>query len=341
MATIRNRGPSQWQATIRRRGYPKESKTFELRADAEAWARALESEMDRGVFISRSLAERTTLDELLVRYLKEITPEKRGAYSEEKHIKSIRLYPIVQFSVAAIDGQILAKFRDQMLADGFAPATVVRRIQILSHVFTVAAREWGYHVPHGNPVRLVKRPRVKNGRDRRLRPGEEQELLSRARRYGGTIEAVIIVALETAMRRENIAELRWEQIDLKGRVAHLPMTKNGDAQDIPLSTRAIQALQSVPRRLDGWVFGMTKYSITQAFARICGTASAKKQSKSREALAPLKDLRFHDLRHEATSRLFERGFNPMQVAAITGHRNLQTLKRYTHLRAADLAVLLG
>jgi integrase len=110
---------------------------------------------------------------------------------------------------------------------------------------------------------------------------------------------------------------------------------------VPLSTRATKALQAIPRRLDGWVFGMTKYSITQAFARISGTASAKKQARSRDRWEPMVNLRFHDLRHEATSRLCEKGLNPLQVAAITGHKTLSMLRRYTHLRAQDLAVLLG
>ena len=81
-------------------------------------------------------------------------------------------------------------------------------------------------------------------------------------------------------------------------------------------------------RIDGQVWGMKPDSISQAFERICSTAG-------------IEGLTFHDLRHEATSRLFEKGLNPMQVAAITGHKTLQMLKRYTHLRAEDLVELIG
>ena len=108
----------------------------------------------------------------------------------------------------------------------------------------------------------------------------------------------------------------------------VPDTKNGDPRMVPLSTTAAGILRDLPRRIDGKVWGVRADSITQAFDRACRRAN-------------IEDLRFHDLRHEATSRLFEKGLNLMQVAAITGHKTLQMLKRYTHLRVEDLAKLLG
>ena len=117
-------------------------------------------------------------------------------------------------------------------------------------------------------------------------------------------------------------------MDLKKRTAHLPKTKNGEARTVPLSSRAVVTLEALPRNLDGRVFGVTYEGIHQSYVRACRRAS-------------ITGLTFHDLRHEATSRLFEKGLNPMQVAAITGHKTLQMLKRYTHLRAEDLAKLLG
>ncbi|WP_123102024.1 site-specific integrase [Acidithiobacillus sulfuriphilus] len=109
---------------------------------------------------------------------------------------------------------------------------------------------------------------------------------------------------------------------------HLPKTKNGDARTVPLSSRAIATLEALPRNLDGRVFGTTYEGIHQAFVRACRRAA-------------IDGLTFHDLRHEATSRLFEKGFNPMEVSTITGHKTLQMLKRYTHLRAEDLAKRMG
>lgn len=122
--------------------------------------------------------------------------------------------------------------------------------------------------------------------------------------------------------------LQWSDIDLKKHTAHLPKTKNGDARTVPLSSRAIQVLQELPRLLDGRAFGTTYEGIHQGFVRAWKRAG-------------IEDLRFHDLRHEATSRFFEKGLREMQVAAIIGHKTLQMLKRYNHLKAEDLAKLLG
>ena len=191
-----------------------------------------------------------------------------------------------------------------------------------------------------NPVESVRKPKQGKARNRRLMVGEEDALLSRAREYGGLMESIIILALETAMRRSEIATLRWDNIDLKRRIIHLPLTKNGDARDVSLSTKALETLLGLPRRLDGWAFGIEADTITQAFGRITGNAPSK-QSKGRGQIERLAELRFHDLRHEAISRLFERGLNPIQVMTISGHKTMAMLIRYTHLRAQDLVKMLG
>lgn len=193
-----------------------------------------------------------------------------------------------------------------------------------------------------NPVQGIRKPSLKGtGRTRHLEPGEELELLARAREYGEPLPSIIQLALETAMRRGEIAGLRWESVDLNRRVIHLSQTKNGESRDVPLSSRAVAVLVVLPRRIDGRVFDVRSDNISQAFARITGTSATSKQCARRQDIKLLADFRFHDLRHEATSRLFERGLNPMQVAAITGHKTLQMLKRYTHLRAEELVALLG
>ena len=139
--------------------------------------------------------------------------------------------------------------------------------------------------------------------------------------------------------------MTWGQVNLKRRTVTLPETKNGEKRIVPLSSEAVRILAGIPRRIDGNVWGMEPDSITQAFIRALSRARAiyekdceEKGEKPDDSF--LADLTFHDFRHEATSRLFEKGLNPMQVAAITGHKTLQMLKRYTHLKAEDLAELL-
>ena len=338
MATITPRYTSKsrpsWQAKVRRLGYPPQSKTFDSKAKAEAWVRQVEGEMDRGAFIPRAEAESTTLMQLLGRYLEEVTPGKRGATGERSHLRMIRQDPVGRCFVGTITGKDLAAYKARRLK-AVSASTLNRELNILSHVFTIAAQEWHIHLPWGNPVRLVSRPRVQDKRERRLVGDEQVRLLAAAEAYGcsapnsgGGIGPIITWAIETAMRRGEIAGMRWEHVDRKARVLLIPETKTGTPRRVPLSTGAMRVLERLPRRLDGLVFGMHPASLSRAFAHVCKAAGVE-------------GLTFHDLRHEATSRLFEKGLNPMQVAAITGHKTLQMLKRYTHLRAEDLVGMLG
>ena len=164
------------------------------------------------------------------------------------------------------------------------------------------------------------------GRDRRLHPGELEKLLEC---LSEEMNQVVRFALETAMRRGELAGMTWDMVDLKKRTVTLPDTKNGQKRIVPLSSVAAAILKERlnTRRIDGKVWDVGPDTISQDFAKACRQAG-------------ISGLHFHDLRHEATSRLFEKGLNPMQVAAITGHKTLQMLKRYTHLKAEDLAELL-
>jgi len=333
MASFRKRGPYQWQAQIRKKGYPPQSKTFDTRASAEQWAREVEHEMDRGVFVSRAEADSTTLGELLERYLMEVTPLKKGVAAEAIRIRALVRHPLTQRIVSSIRGVDIARWRDERLKQ-VAGATVKRDFVILSHVFEVARKEWGIQVH--NPVRDVKSPPNTKARDRRLHTGhdgsegEESRLLRACHQARNPrLLPIVRLALETAMRQGELITLRWEHIDLARRIAHLPDTKNGESRTVPLSTTAVAALRSLQPRTHGAVFpGLTTEAVKQAFVRSVRRAG-------------LDDLRFHDLRHEATTRFFERGLNIMEVASITGHKDLRMLRRYTHLKAEDLARKLG
>ncbi|BCA80300.1 site-specific integrase [Desulfuromonas sp. AOP6] len=323
MASIRKRGPYQWQVKIRRRGYPLQSKTFETEDDAKKWARLIESEMDRGIFVSQAEAERTTLADALDRYRREITPGKKGGKQENSRINILSKTSLAPRFLATIKGSDIAKYRDERLLER-SPITVNNELILLSHLFTVARKEWGLEGLR-NPVSDIRKPKQPAGRERRLLPGEEEQLLKSA---PVKLRPIIVLALETAMRLGELTELNWNNVDLTRKIAHLTETKNGSARTVPLSSRAILELKAIPRRLDGKVFGYSSNTSSKAFAALVKNLK-------------LEDLRFHDLRHEATSRLFEKGLNPMEVASITGHKTLQMLQRYTHLRAEDLAVKLG
>lgn len=340
MATFHERGVDQWQAKIRRRGYPTQSKTFETKAEAMAWARSIESGMDSGSFRPLGESQKTTVGELLKRYSKEISVEKRGVVQEQSRLRVIGSYPLADYAIANIGGKELAEYRDARLQVVKAK-TVRDELGLIGHVFSVAVKDWGMVLPRGNPIDEVRKPRVgNNARDRRLEGDEEERLLAACKAHSdGEMHPIVILAIETGMRRGELAKIQWKRhVRLPQKIIHLTkdITKTETARDVPLSKRAVAVLEALPRRIDGKVFSLTPDGITQAFESAC--------EKSEDAAGkpqPIINLHFHDLRHEATSRLFEKGLNPMQVAAITGHQTLQMLKRYTQLRAEDLVEMLG
>ena len=346
MATIANRGPYQFQATIRRKGYPTQSKTFESRREAEAWATIIESEMVRGTFIPRAEAERTTLGAALERYRNEITPTKKGHAQEERRIKAWLLDPLAKRSLASLTSTDFAKFRDDRLKTTSA-STVIKDLALISHLFTIAIKEW--QLPLQNPIPNIRKPKLPRGRNRRLTPEEEVYLLSACRESKApALETIVRLAIETAMRRGEILGMQWRYVDLSKQTVFLEDTKNGDSRTVPLSSRAVQALREWPRSFDGRVF--PQYSHVDSFKKPWkhALAAAKKtyqQDCIDLGITPdstfLVDLRFHDLRHEATSRLAEKLPNVLELAAVTGHKDLRMLKRYYHPKAEELAKKLG
>ncbi|MDA8120065.1 MAG: site-specific integrase [Thermaerobacter sp.] len=330
MATLRKRpgpgGKTAWQVQIIRRGHERQYKTFDTKGEAEAWARQIEGEMDRGVFVSRAEAETTTLREALDRYEREVTPKKKSRSDERYKLGAWRSSTLAARSLASIRGKDLAAWRDAELTSGSATGTVRRKLALLAHVFKVARKKWGME-SLASPVDSIQLPPPGQARDRRLVADEYARLLSAAQAYGGEIASLITWAIETAMRRGEIAAMRWEHLDRQARVLLIPETKNGTPRRIPLSRVALAALDTLSRRPDGLVWSMRPDSISQAFERVCKAAG-------------ITGLTFHDLRHEAASRLSEKGLGPMQVADITGHKTMQMVKRYTHPRAEDLVPLL-
>ena len=329
MPTIRKRGPKQWQAQVRRRGFPTQTKTFRTSAAADRWAQSIESEIGQGAFVSRMEAEHTTLADLLQRYRDEVTPIKKGAAAETIRLNAFQRCSLAPRFIATIRSVDIAKYRNERLAH-VSSATVRRDLGVLSHVFEIARKEWGIHVP--NPVRDIRMPPNGKARDRRLNRAHDGAVDEEARLLRACAEAhnklllpLVLLALETAMRQSELINLRWEHIDLARRTAHLPVTKNGESRTVPLSAKAIVVLKAL-----GHVAGHRPFRAM--------TGEAAKRSFIRAAKrANLDDFHFHDLRHEATTRFFEIGLNIMEVATITGHKDLRMLRRYTHLHAEELA----
>ena len=322
MPTIRKKGEGQYHVQIRKRGYPTQTKTFTKEVDARRWATIIESEMERGVFVSRTEAEATLVKDVLQRFAAEILPTKRSEQSDKSRIKTL-IEAFGDYRLASLNSTQVARFRDQRLKV-VGPQSVIHEINLLNRVLKTATMDWGIALPGGLPTAQVRKPAKPRGRDRRVTAEELTKILE----VTGSIElqTVVTLAVETGMRRSELASLTWEEIDLKKRTAHLPKTKTDVPRTVPLSKAAIKTLANFGVKSEGRVFSLQAESMSQAFERACEPHRAN-----------ILGLRFHDLRHEATSRLFEKGLNVMEVAAITGHKTLDMLKRYTHLRAEDLA----
>ena len=315
-----------WCVQIRRKGRKSVSKTFRTKAAAERWAREVEQDMDNGRWLEASADAPTTLTELLERYLKEVSSKKKGYQDEVYRMRRVMRSEIGLIPIENLQASMFASWRDKRLQEVSAP-TVRKDLAIINHAINTAMREWGIGIV-ANPLANVSRPAPNKARDRRLEEGEYQKLMdAMSSCRNELIKPIVQFALETAMRRGEILSLKWGDVDLDARVALLANTKNSESRRVPLSMKAIEILDSLPKESEV-VFDTSGNSIRMAFDRVLDRAE-------------IKDLRFHDLRHEATSRLFEKGFNIMEVSSITGHKDLSMLKRYTHLRAEDLVQRMG
>ena len=331
MAAIRPRkgpnGRQVWQAQIMRLGFKSQYRTFDTKGEAEAWARRVESEMDSGVWQDRSEGDRTTVREGLARYWAEIVPHlaessRRAVTNRIKQMQQSSLAPV---ALSRVGGREVADHIRARERSGAAPNTIRLDLATLSHLFTVARGPWGMaYLTNPVPLARAAMPKLPPGRERRLQGDEEARLVAAASPEFG---AVIRFALATGMRRGEIAALQWSQVDLKRRalVLSAARNKNRTARTVPLAPAALEVLRSIPRRLDGAVFGMSPNAIKLAWDRLIRKTG-------------IQDLHFHDLRHEAISRLFENtDLDMMEIRAISGHKTLQMLARYTHLRTHRLA----
>ena len=327
MATFRFRA-NRWQARVRRKGNPDLTKTFVTRQDAERWARSAEVDLDRGSYVNPVEAQRITLGGLIDRYIREVLPAMKGAKEDGIRLAAMKRNSVAKLSLASLTPEAIGKYRDERLRT-VAAGTVIRNLAYISSVINHARREWGVTVV--NPIPLVRKPTAPKGRDRLLSDDELARLLRALEPTGRRnpwMKPLVQLALETAMRRGELLSLRWSDIDLSGRTATLWQTKNGDKRVVPLSSRAIAVLQSMPRNIGGVVFPINGFTVSAAFDRALDRAG-------------IRDFHFHDLRHMAVTELSKRLPNLIELAAVSGHRSLKMLQRYYHPKATDLALKLG
>ena len=324
MATFRKRG-DKWQARVQRSGQSSLAKSFNTKAEAIKWARHTESQLDLGTLAPK--AAMPLLDRIVERYLAEVTPTKKGAAQELNRGRQIARTSLGSMQLDKITSEVVSKYRDGRLRE-VSNNTVRLELAFISVVFEQCAKEWGYKA--SNPVKQIRIPKPGQPRQRRLRPGEEEALLAACAASSPTyLHSLVVLAIETGMRFGELVSITWDNVDLKAQTIHLPDSKNSHPRTLPLSTRALEAINRMISPHESKVFAQHPGTIRAAF----GVALKRSGAGS--------DLRFHDLRHEAVTRLFEKGLNPIEVGMISGHRSMSMLQRYTHMQPEGLLARLA
>ena len=312
MATFRKRG-ERWQAQVRRKGVFK-SETFGTKQAAQIWARGVEAEIDAGT--SGIIQNRPFVDALR-RYSAEVTPGKRGGRWETIRLYAIERDPIASVTMPKLTGSDVAEWRDRRLKT-VSGSTVNREWNLLSNVCSVAINEW--HWLAVNPFSSVRRPKESPPRNRLPTTDEIERLRIASGYHDGKLElveqrvfAAFLFAIETGMRSGEICALD----DVRGSVAHLPVTKNGTAREVPLSAEAVRIWKQVGR------FDLTDSQRDAVWRKV-------------KAKAGVVGLTFHDARAEAITRLSKK-LDILQLARMVGHKDLSMLQRYYRESAADIA----
>lgn len=306
----------------------RDSATRTTKAEARAWADQREGEIRDG---RPAGGGELTVGDVFTRYSREISTKKRGMRWEQVRLLKLGRDKLAQVPLDTLTKTELIDWRDRRLAE-VSPGSVIREMTLVAHALDVARSEW--ELIDVNPMADVKKPRAPRPRTRRPTDDESDRLVlalgwwekCKITDMSQRVAIAYLFAIETAMRAGEICSLLPDNVDLKRRTAHLDMTKNGLSRDVPLSRRAVALL----KQLQPWgdtVFQLNVKSLDVFFRR------AKDNCK-------IKGLTFHDTRREATSRL-AKILNPLELARVTGHKDLKMLLVYYQESAEEIAKKLG
>lgn len=321
MASIRKRN-GKWQVQVRRTGHKGQTKSFQHKEDALKWARTVSISLDRAAIEPQSNGlQDKPLSELIERYEREISRHKAGHHIEVYILKKWLRRPIADKQIYKIRKTDLLAELDRQRGL-LKAATLQKEFSLLRHVFNTAIALWDLQI-HTNPFEGLKLPRVHAPTIQRIDAAAIDKIADYfASKPNAQLHRVIVFALETAMRRSEILNLKWEDIDRQRRLARITKSKNNEQRFVPL-TRAVFDLLEQQDPQTEYVFTMTANAVRLGWQRM----------RSR---IDIPHIRFHDLRHEAISRFFDRGLTVPEVASISGHKTVSMLFRYAHADTAKL-----
>ena len=340
MATIEKRHAkdqkNRFRVIVRVTGYPRRSATFDKIGDARRWSAGIEGQMRAGKYEDDRAAHLYTAAEMIERYERDVLPVKstKTRYVDQQR-KQLHWWKrqIGAYKLAHLNAFVLAECRDT-LAKRLAPGTVNRYLAALSHVFTKAVRDWGWVA--ANPLQKVQKPSEPRGRVRFLSKDELQRLRAACRQVRSTpLDDVMLLALSTGARKQELLTIRLSDIDLERRSVTLDDTKNHERRRLALSG---EALEMVRYRLEhthlrqAYLFEHPRtrspYQIDKAW------------DKARNR-AGLPDFRFHDLRHTFASYMAMSGASLPEIAEALGHKKLEMVKRYAHLSESHTSAVIA
>ena len=327
MATFRKNG-DRWVAEVCVNGIRK-SKTKDTKAEAKSWAAQMEVELAELV---EGFSTTLKFNDVFIRYANEVSEKKKGAQWEIVRLKMFARFAIASVRLVDLKREHFDQYIEERLTS-VLPSSVNRELNLMSHCLT-QARRW--RLMERNPMTDLKRPKNPAHRDRRI-SGKEIETLLVVLKYSEQVAVTqqqqrvavaFLLAIETAMRLGEICSLEAANLNLEARTAFLPDTKNGTARTVPLSREAVRLLTRLQPWLEkGEILGVSSKTVTTLFSRAV-------------VLAGIEGLTFHDSRHEATTRLAAKLPNVLDLARVTGHKDIKQLMTYYNKTAAELAMQL-
>jgi integrase len=330
---IGTKGNRTWQAQVRRKGYPRQTRTFNRKRDAASWARKIEREMDEGTWRNVNGADSILMETALERYLNEVSIQKRPRSAERDALSSSYLSKeFGHLTLAQVTPQRISRYRDKRLKV-VSPHSVRLEMALLSHFFNVALKEWDIGA-FENPVRLVKRPQLPEERCPVLTEQQIQRLLEESKNSRSPyLHPFVLIALHTGCRSMELRTLKWPQVDLDARVIHLigKDTKNHRSRHIPLTPAASSALAKLHanRKNSDFVFPSRKDPSKPRDMHMAFDRAVMKSGLT--DIPGAGKLRIHDLRHLCGSFLVMKGVDIETVRSILGHRDISTTQRYLHM----------
>lgn len=326
MASITQRN-SSFRVRIHRKDNKPISKSFKTQSEALDWLKRIEAQLQLGIYeepcTKAHINPKMNFGVAVEKYLKSHSIHK-VSHRDEAYILKILSKRWYKKLLEDVGKHEIANLKDDLITQNRAASTINHYLNALSQLYQVAINEWGLKI--SNPIEGIKRIPEPSGRMKRLSREAEQILLEECQKNGhDQLRHLVIIAIETGMRQGEILSMRWEDVDLMNRHIFLRHTKNGDSRQVPLTTRAKETLEQLKCKDENeLVFTQCHWVLRKQFSRVV------KSLASTDENSYFCGLRFHDLRHEALSRLSDKGLNVIELAHISGHRTLAMLRRYTH-----------